>query len=196
MPVHSNELDTLLANAFQTHASLLQATQNDSLPALKEVVVICQRALRRGGKILFFGNGGSAADAQHLATELTVRYLKNRPAIGAIALTTDTSTLTAAANDLGFAQIFARQVEALGRAGDVAIAISTSGTSENVIRGVEQARQMGLHTVGFTGFGGGDVAKIADICICVPSTDTPRIQEMHILLGHSLCDALESGLGE
>jgi D-sedoheptulose 7-phosphate isomerase len=144
---------------------------------------------------MFFGNGGSAADAQHLATELTIRYKKNRAAIAAIALTTDSSALTAAGNDLGFEQIFARQIEALGKPGDVAIGISTSGTSPNVIAALKQAKTLGLVTGALGGKGGGDLAQVADHLLVVPSDTTARIQEMHIMLGQMLCGALEIELG-
>jgi D-sedoheptulose 7-phosphate isomerase len=153
------------------------------------------KSIRGGGKLMFFGNGGSAADAQHLATELTVRYKADRAAIAAIALTTDTSALTAAGNDLGFEQIFARQIEALGRAGDVAIAISTSGKSPNVVAALRQAKAMKLVTAVFGGKGGGDLARHADHFLVVPSDTTARIQEMHITLGQMLCGAVEIELG-
>src|SRR6185312_15593075 len=136
--------------------------------AFAELVAACVASVRSGGKILFFGNGGSAADAQHLATELTVRYKRDRPAIAALALTTDTSALTAAGNDLGFEHIFARQIAALGRAGDVAIGISTSGTSPNVLAGLRQARDMKIVTVGLSGRTGGDFAPLCDHLLCVP----------------------------
>lgn len=152
-------------------------------------------AFTQGHKILFFGNGGSAADAQHLATEFTVRYIKNRPALAALALTTDTSCLTAIGNDLGFDELFSRQIEAFGKPGDVAIGISTSGTSPNVIKGLEMARQKGLHTVAFGGKDGGKLRDFADITLIVPSMTTSRIQEMHITLGQMLCGAVEQGLG-
>lgn len=151
--------------------------------------------IRQGGKILFFGNGGSAADAQHLATELTVRYATNRRALPALALTTDTSALTAAANDFGYDQVFSRQVEALGRPGDVACAISTSGESRNVIRALETAREIGLVATGLTGKGGGAMVGLADPLIVVPSHTTARIQEMHITLGQMLCLGVERALG-
>jgi D-sedoheptulose 7-phosphate isomerase len=151
-------------------------------------------SLRNGGKILLFGNGGSAADAQHLATELVVRYKKDRAPMAALALTTDTSALTAGANDMGFEQVFARQVRALGRPGDVAVAISTSGRSANIIEGLKAAREQGLAATGMTGGDGGDMVELADPLLIVPSRDTARIQEMHILLGHMLCGALELGL--
>ena len=156
---------------------------------------VCENAVRRGGKIMFFGNGGSAADAQHLATELAVRYIKNRPPIAAIALTTDTSTLTAIGNDLGFDQLFARQVQALGRPDDVAVGISTSGNSPNVLLALNAAQKSGIVTVGLSGRDGGKMAEVCDILIIVPSETTARIQEMHITLGQMLCGALELRLG-
>ena len=151
--------------------------------------------MKEGGKILFFGNGGSAADCQHLATELTVRYKADRAPIAAIALTTDTSALTAGANDMGFDQVFARQICALGRPGDVAIGISTSGESANVIEALKTAREMGLVAAGLGGKGGGRMVGLADPLLIVPSDVTARIQEMHITLGQMLCGALEVDLG-
>jgi len=151
--------------------------------------------LSSGGKILLFGNGGSAADAQHLATELVVRYRSDRAPMAALALTTDTSTLTAGGNDLGFEQIFARQIQALGRPGDVAVGLSTSGRSPNVNAALKTARDGGLIVTAMTGGDGGDLLKFADPILIVPSSDTARIQEMHILLGHMLCGALELELG-
>lgn len=156
---------------------------------------VCEDCIRDGGKILFFGNGGSAADAQHLATELTARYIKDRAAIAALALTTDTSALTAIGNDMGFEQLFARQIEALGKPGDVAIGISTSGNSANVLQGLLTARRAGLITVGLSGRDGGKMADVCDILLVVPSDTTARIQEMHITLGQMLCGALEQRLG-
>jgi D-sedoheptulose 7-phosphate isomerase len=158
----------------------------------RRLLAAAAEALTAGGKILFFGNGGSAADAQHLATELTVRYRTNRRALSAIALTTDTSTLTAIGNDFGFDDLFARQVEALGRPGDLAIGFTTSGNSENVIRGFIAARACGVRTAVFTGGSGGRVLAHADVAVVVPSANTARIQEMHILLGHTLCGWLEA----
>ena len=152
-------------------------------------------AIRTGGKILFFGNGGSAGDAQHLAAELTIRYRANRAPIAAVALTTDTSALTAAGNDMGFNQIFARQVAALGRPGDVAVGISTSGRSPNVIEGLKQARAGGLAACAFGGGDGGLLREVAEPVLIVPSGVTARIQEMHITLGQILCGALEIELG-
>jgi D-sedoheptulose 7-phosphate isomerase len=144
---------------------------------------------------MFFGNGGSAADAQHLATELTVRYVRNREPIAAIALTTDTSALTAIGNDFSFDQLFARQLSALGKRGDVAIGISTSGRSANVIQALRVARELGIVAAALTGRDGGDLVGLADPILIVPSETTSRIQEMHITLGQMLCGALERGLG-
>src|SRR6185312_10960579 len=163
--------------------------------AFAELVAACVASVRSGGKILFFGNGGSAADAQHLATELTIRYKADRAAIAALALTTDTSALTAAGNDIGFERIFSRQIEALGRPGDVAIAISTSGRSANVAAALKQAKAMRIVTAALTGKGGGDLPGLADHVLIVPSDTTARVQEMHITLGQMLCGAIEIELG-
>jgi D-sedoheptulose 7-phosphate isomerase len=151
----------------------------------------CESALSSGGKILFCGNGGSAADAQHAAAELTGRFRREREALAAIALTTDSSALTAIGNDYGFHAIFSRQVEALGLAGDVLIAISTSGNSTNILNAVEKAAEIGIQTVGFTGSDGGRLAKLADVALIVPAVETERIQEVHIFLLHCLCAAIE-----
>lgn len=152
---------------------------------------ICVAAMNAGNKLLFFGNGGSAGDSQHLATELMVRYRVNRRALPAIALTTDTSLLTAAANDFGYETVFARQIEALGRAGDVAIGITTSGQSPNVIAALETARDMGMTAASLSGKDGGRLVGLADPLLIVPSQTTARIQEMHITVGQMLCDVLE-----
>jgi len=159
------------------------------------MVDLCAASLRAGGKLLFFGNGGSAADAQHLATELTVRYKSDRKAIAALALTTDTSALTAIGNDFGFEQLFARQIEAVGRPGDVAIAITTSGKSPNILLALRKARALGLAATALAGKGGGELFGLADPLLVVPSQTTARIQEMHITLGQMLCGALEIELG-
>ena len=147
--------------------------------------------LRRGGKLLFLGNGGSAADAQHLAAEFVNRFLVDRKALAALALTTDTSVLTSIGNDRGMEQIFSRQVEALARPGDLVVAISTSGNSPDVLRAVEAARRLGCRTIGLTGGSGGALAKAVDDAFVVPSQETPRIQETHITLGHALCALVE-----
>jgi D-sedoheptulose 7-phosphate isomerase len=146
---------------------------------------------RRGGKAIFFGNGGSAADAEHLAAELVGRYYLDRRALPAVALTVHTAALTAIANDYSFDSVFSRQMEALARAGDVAVGLSTSGNSENVVRALKTARAMGLMTVALTGNDGGRVKDIVDCCIRIPSSDVPRIQECHALLGHILCELVE-----
>lgn len=185
---------SLFDSELAQHVAVAEATKALRAP-FERVVSACVGALRNGGKLLFFGNGGSAADAQHLATELTIRYKTDRAPIAAIALTTDTSALTAAGNDMGFERIFARQIEAIGKGGDVAIGITTSGRSANVIKAFEAARAMGLATVAFTGGSGGDCGRVADHLLIVPSTVTARIQEMHITLGQMLCAALEIELG-
>ena len=169
----------------------------DSEPLLVQIVRVGQRitdTLVSGHRVLLFGNGGSAADAQHIAAELLGRFCTERRALPAMALTSNTSVLTAVSNDYDFTSVFARQIEAHGRAGDVAIGISTSGTSPNVVRGIEVARSLGLYTVALTGADGGDLQTIAEECICVPSTDTPRIQEAHILIGHLLCEWVEQAM--
>ncbi|HIP43022.1 MAG TPA: SIS domain-containing protein [Aquifex aeolicus] len=156
-----------------------------------EVAGIISTALKDGNKVLLFGNGGSAADAQHIAAEIVGRFKRERKALPAIALTTDTSVLTALGNDYGFETIFERQIEALCMPGDIAIGITTSGNSENVIRGLKKARDLGATTITFTGRNGGKVAKIAHYTFIVPSYETPRIQECHITLGHALCELID-----
>ncbi|MFH1577575.1 MAG: D-sedoheptulose 7-phosphate isomerase [Candidatus Omnitrophota bacterium] len=150
--------------------------------------------LRKGGKIIFFGNGGSAADSQHLAAEFVGRFKKDRKALAAIALTTNTSILTSLANDYGYEVIFAKQVEALGNKGDVAIGISTSGKAKNVVQAIKQAKQMGLKTITLVGGDGGALAKAADISLIVPSKITARVQEAHITIGHIVCELAEEAL--
>ena len=180
---------------FSEHAETMQKTQTQLQGAFEKMLEKCAETIQNGGKILFFGNGGSAADAQHLATELTVRYKKDRAPIAAIALTTDTSTLSAIGNDFGFEHLFSRQVQALGRKGDLAIGISTSGNSANVLKALEDCRNMGITTVGLTGEAGGKMPPLCDILLNVPCKTTARIQEMHIMLGQMLCGALELRLG-
>jgi D-sedoheptulose 7-phosphate isomerase len=154
---------------------------------------IAQR-VRQGARVLAFGNGGSAADAQHLVAELVVRFARDRRGISAIALTTDPSVLTATANDLGYERVFCRQIEAHGRQGDVAIGISTSGRSPNIVHALRTARDRGLLAVGLTGEGGGDVADVVDHLIAVPHAETARIQEVHGMIVHMLCQIVEDGL--
>jgi D-sedoheptulose 7-phosphate isomerase len=153
------------------------------------------QGLQTGGKLLFCGNGGSAADSQHLASELTGRFIKDRRPLAAMALSTDSSALTCIGNDYAFDEVFARQVAALGRKGDVLVAISTSGNSHNVVRAVEEARQIGMGVIGMLGRDGGVLKPLCDIAIVVPSPVTARIQEAHILIGHTLCGLIEEQLG-
>jgi len=158
---------------------------------LVEVAAVISRNFTNGGKMLLFGNGGSAADAQHIATELVGRFVAERAPLPAMSLSTDTSLLTAVSNDCGFESIFARQILALGRAGDTAIAISTSGNSPNVIRGIQTARSQGLFIIGLSGETGGQMNGMVDVLFCVPSRNTPRIQEAHIMIGHIICELVE-----
>jgi D-sedoheptulose 7-phosphate isomerase len=188
----SLEVAEHLEQQIAEHRRVLDGTFERVKPAFVEFVAACQRALAEGRKLMFFGNGGSAADAQHLATELVVRYRENRPALAALSLSTDTSALTAIGNDFGYADVFARQLEALCQPGDVVIAISTSGNSENVLRALAMAKKRGAVTVGFSGETGGRMRPLLDYALLVPSTNTARIQEMHILLGHTLCGQLEA----
>ncbi len=189
------DLNAFFNAEFDEHTAVGMATHETLQEPFTALVKAAKSSIEAGGKILLFGNGGSAADCQHLATELTIRYKTDRDPIAAIALTTDSSALTAGGNDLGFDQIFARQVAALAKPGDVAIGISTSGESENVILGLRQARAMDCVAAGFGGKGGGRMMDIADPYLVVPSNTTARIQEMHITLGQMLCGALELELG-
>jgi D-sedoheptulose 7-phosphate isomerase len=151
-------------------------------------------SIRLGGKIIIFGNGGSAADAQHIAAEFINRYLFDHPPIPAISLTTDTSVITSISNDSSFLHIFSRQIAALGKRGDVAIGISTSGSSPNVIEGIKQAKQLNMSTIGLLGKDGGQIAQLVDNPLVVPSNMTPRVQEVHIMIGHILCELVEEEL--
>ena len=189
------DLNAFYEAEFDQHQLALDTTREALMEPFSRLISICAEAIQTGNKLVLFGNGGSAADCQHIATELIVRYIADRDPIRAMALTTDTSALTAIANDWSFDDLFARQVEALCRPGDVALAISTSGNSENVIRGLEKAKQIGAIPVGFGGKGGGRMVGLADPLLIVPSNITSRIQEMHITLGHMLCGALEQKLG-
>ncbi len=183
------------AAEFAEHNAVVAATRAAVADDFDTLLDRCLAAIRDGGKIMFFGNGGSAADCQHLATELTIRYKTDRAPIAAIALTTDTSALTAGGNDLGFDAVFSRQIEALGKPGDVALGISTSGQSPNVIHALEVAKRMDIVPAAFSGKGGGQLVGLAEPLLIVPSDTTARIQEMHILLGQMLCGALEIELG-
>jgi len=183
-------LDQFVSDSRQTQARFF----TDNRESILELSGILAGPLRDGGKILFFGNGGSAADAQHMAAEFVGRFIPDRPALLAMSLSTGTSILTALGNDYGCDQIFARQIEAHGRSGDVAIGSSTSGNSANVLAGIETARKAGLFTVGFTDAGGGRMRDQVDVLFSVPSTVTPRVQETHLLLGHSLCELIDRNL--
>lgn len=194
MPDHESDVASYFGAELQAHEVLVRATQGSLRAPFVSLVHSAAQAIRRGGKIILFGNGGSAADAQHIATELTVRYTQFRQPIAAVALTTDTSALTAIGNDYGFEHLFARQLQALGRPSDLAIAISTSGQSANVLRALATAQQLGMARAALTGAGGGHLSEMADPVLTVPSHCTPRIQEMHILLGHMFCGALERSL--
>ena len=162
--------------------------------AVAKAAELCLASLRAGGKIIFCGNGGSAAQSQHLAAELVGRYKLDRPAMNALSLTVDTSNLTAIGNDYGYDVIFSRQLQGVGKSGDVLIGLSTSGNSPNVLRAFEQAAQMGIHTVALVGRSGGRMAQVAELSIAAPVDTSAHIQELHIAIGHLICDLIEKGL--
>ncbi|MEG3789788.1 D-sedoheptulose 7-phosphate isomerase [Lysobacter sp. CCNWLW3] len=182
-----------VAHEFQKLLTNFQNMAQDPILAedILRAVSLCVDALRAGGKIMFAGNGGSAADAQHWAGELVSRFYYDRPGLAAVALTTDSSILTAIGNDYGYDYTFARQIEALGRKGDVFVAISTSGNSPNIVRAVDAAKQRGISVIGFAGESGGKLAPASDMCFRIPSSETPRIQEGHEFIGHLLCALIE-----
>lgn len=183
-----------LAEAVASLGELTRALAADAGPALERIAAGCAAALESGHKILFAGNGGSAAQCQHFATELTCRFTDDRVPYAAIALTTDTSFLTACANDYSFDDVFARQVEAIGQRGDALVLLSTSGRSENVVRAARAAAERGIATFAFTGRGG-PLSEACEAAVMVPSDDSARIQEAHLLLGHVLCASIETRLG-
>jgi len=183
----------LIENEIAAHLKVAE-TMSSLTNTVEIAAQLCIDTLQDGGKLLIFGNGGSAADAQHIAAELVGRYKMDRRGMPAIALTTDTSAITAISNDFGYEHIFKRQVEALANKGDVLIGISTSGTSSNVIHGLKMATKIGCRSIGFSGSDGGEMNQICDINIEVPSEDTPRIQEMHIVIGHIICHLIEQEL--
>jgi D-sedoheptulose 7-phosphate isomerase len=185
----------LFEETIQEHLQVIQSLR-DLLPMIDQIANVMRRAILDGNKILWCGNGGSAADAQHMAAELVGRFGRERKALASIALSTNTSILTAIGNDYGYEHVFRRQVEALCSAGDVVVGISTSGNSRNVCLALEAARAAGARTVAFTGKGGGAMAKIAELALKIPSEKTPRIQEGHILCGHMLCDYVEASVCE
>jgi D-sedoheptulose 7-phosphate isomerase len=182
-----------IAGQIRETADNLRTMSEDATlhSGIAQVAMACVEALRRGNKILFAGNGGSAADAQHLAGELVSRFNYDRPGLHAFALTTDTSVLTAVGNDYGYEHLFARQIQAVGIPGDVFIGISTSGRSPNILNALRTAHEKGLITVGLTGLGGGQMPDLCDHCLRTPSDSTPRIQEGHITIGHTICWLIE-----
>lgn len=187
----SEKMEDYIIKIFRESNQTKENFVNENLTRIVAVIEAVTAALKDGNKILFFGNGGSAADAQHLAAEFVNRFVIERPPLPAIALTTDTSVITSIANDYDFADIFSKQIRAIGQKGDVAWGMSTSGTSANVVKGLETARKMGMVTVGLTGRDGGDMARIADHSLNVSSTSTPRIQEVHITVGHVICEMVD-----
>lgn len=189
---HHRLAHQLIAHALRDGARLRQLVLERCSDSIADAAAVVTDALLRGNKILIFGNGGSAADAQHIAAELVGRFVAERRALPGIALTVDTSALTAIANDYGFDQVYARQLRGLGRAGDVAIAITTSGRSPNILAAVEAAREIGMKVVGLTGGKGQPFAALCDACVVVPSTNTARIQEIHITVGHVICEIVDA----
>jgi D-sedoheptulose 7-phosphate isomerase len=180
--------------ALSESIALMERVRDAGLDTTVAAAGAITASLRQGGKVLVFGNGGSAADAAHTAAELVGRFMRQRPGYAAVALTTDSCVVTAVANDYGYDQVFARQIEALGQRGDVVLGITTSGSSPNVIRGLETARARHLTTIALTGKDGGAAGRAADIHINVPSDATPHVQEVHMALLHIICDLVESGL--
>jgi D-sedoheptulose 7-phosphate isomerase len=181
----------MIEQELQSHKDTIEKTILTMTPTIEKACKLMVDTLKNGNKILLCGNGGSAADAQHIAAELTGRYKSERGALPAIALTTDTSALTAIANDYGYNRVFDRQTEALANQGDLLIGLSTSGNSENILSALALAKKLGCQTLGMSGKDGGKMSEICDINLIIPSNDTPRIQEMHILLGHILCQAVD-----
>ena len=192
----SDAIQQVIRGEFDKALANMQALSADAAlhAQLEQAVALCIDALRNGRKLLFCGNGGSAADAQHWAGELVSRFYYDRPGLAAIALTTDSSILTAIGNDYGYDYTFARQVEALGQGGDVLVAISTSGNSPNVLRAADAARARGMQVIAFTGRSGGKLLALSDSCFRMPSDETPRIQEGHEFVGHLLCSLIEAGM--
>ena len=182
-----NKITSILRDSVKVQESLVAGASDKIESAAKAILA----ALKNGGKVLIFGNGGSAADSQHFAAELVGRFKKERPPLPAIALTVNTSTLTAIANDYGYDVVFARQIEALGVKGDIAVGLSTSGNSKNVIEAFRKARKLGMSTIGLLGRDGGKIKDECDIAIIVRSNDTPRIQEAHITIIHILCEIID-----
>ena len=187
-------MQSIIKKEFSDHIHTSKATIDNIGSEIEIATKLCIQSLKQGGKILIFGNGGSAADAQHIAAELVGRYKTERKGLAAIALTSNTSVITAIGNDYGYAHVFDRQIEALANEIDVVIGISTSGNSKNVISGLELAKELGCRVIGFSGKDGGQMNILCDINIKVPSVDTPRIQEMHIVIGHTICHLIDKEL--
>ena len=190
-----NIYDKYLFKTFEEHSRVLKKTQIAIKNGIKLSSEIIVKSLKKGGTIFWCGNGGSAADSQHIAAEFVGRFKKNRKPLRSIALTTDTSILTCVSNDYSFEEVFSRQIDALGRKGDVLVAISTSGNSRNVKRAIIQAQKMGLKTIGLLGKNGGTCKNYVDVPLIIPSNNTARIQEIHILIEHLLCEIIEHKLG-
>jgi len=182
-----------IVQAFETSEQNFRKLR-ELAPQVVDACELATKHVKAGGKVIFCGNGGSAADAQHLAAELMGRFMIDRAPLAAMALNVNTSTITAIGNDYGYDEIFERQLRGIGKEGDVLIGLSTSGNSRNVICAIEAAREIGIATIGLTGEGGGAMSNLCDICIRVPSSSTPRIQEMHIAVGHSICEWVEAAL--
>ncbi|MCX7981350.1 MAG: D-sedoheptulose 7-phosphate isomerase [Syntrophales bacterium] len=184
-------VEDIIVRIFRESCELKEAFLNENLGRIVRVVEVITDALKSGNKILLFGNGGSAADAQHLAAEFVNRFMIERPPLPAIALTTDSSVITSIGNDYDFTEIFSKQIKALGKEGDIAWGISTSGRSKNVLKGLMQAKKMGLVTIALTGRDGGEIAEVVDFSLNVESESTPRIQEVHITIGHVICQLVD-----
>ena len=185
-----DRIQDILLESIQVKEQILRT----NISEIKNIVELFIESLKKGGKVILFGNGGSAADAQHIAAELIGRFKKDRSALAGIALTVNTSVLTSLANDYGYEVVFAKQIEALGQKNDIAVGISTSGKAKNVALGLKQAKKMGLRTVALTGGDGGEIAKLAEVSFIVPSASTARIQEIHITVGHIICELVEQEL--
>jgi len=190
----SSELMGAIKRVFVEGIKLRELSAEMCSESIRDAVICIVEAMKRGNKLLIAGNGGSAADAQHIAAEMVGRFYRERKGLPAVALSTDTSILTSVGNDYGFENIFSRQVEAIGKRGDVFLGISTSGNSENIVRAVQKASSMGITTIALTGEGGGKLRDMVDILIAIPSSSTPRIQELHITVGHIICELVEQSM--
>ena len=185
-------MEDIIYKRFEETDKIKKRFLHENLPRLIAIIKLIADAFENGNKILLFGNGGSAAEAQHLAAEFVNRFLMERPPLPAIALSTDSSILTSIGNDYSFSEVFSKQIVALGKEGDIAIGISTSGNSANVVRAIEVAKEMGIETVALTGNDGGDLAIVSNLSLMVPSNSTPCIQEVHMAVGHILCEMVET----